>query len=259
MILPIGVTIRYARLDGALEARVEEARAWLGATERQELANLRDAGRRRQWLAGRWLAKQVIGEAFNIDDPAQIDILTRDHRGRGVRPRVLTRLHDLQLSLSISHTELGVLAALSKSNRLSVGVDLVPRLLPAQDGFQGLWFTPRERQWVEHDPQGRTAVLWAVKEAVYKAINKGQSWNPRHIEVRRQGRSEFECSYRGRRLSGLSISLDQFDGQTAAVACLRWVVTSGRTAAASQPEPLRISRPAVQKSEQRPRFIVCGY
>ena len=259
MTLPIGITIRYSAFDQALDDHVDAAETWLGAAERHELENLRDAGRRRQWLAGRWLAKQLIREAFDIAEPAHIDIFTRDERGRGVRPRVTTRLHELRLSLSISHTELGVLVALSKTNRLSIGVDLAPRQIPAADGFWRLWFTPFERQWMEHDAENRTGVVWAAKEAIYKAANQGQSWNPRHLEVRRHGRWGFECSYRGRPLQGLSVSLHEFDGQTAAIASLRRVARSFRTDMPTQSLPVGVSRRTVTRVGKHPRFIVCGH
>jgi phosphopantetheinyl transferase len=259
MTLPIGVTIRYSAFDSALDERIDAAETWLGAAERHELERLGDASRRRQWLGGRWLAKQLVGEAFDVGDPTQVDILTRDERGRGVTPRVTSRLHELRLSLSISHTEVGVLVALSKMNRLSIGVDLAPRQIPVQDGFWHLWFTPFERQWMERDPENRTAVIWAAKEAIYKVANKGRFWNPRQIEVRRQGQSGFECSYGGRLLQGLSIELRKFDGQTAAIACLRRAARACRTDVPSQAQPMGVSRRTVRPSGQAPRFIVWGF
>jgi len=255
MTLPLGVTLRYAALDQAVGLRAEPVEQWLGSEERGELDRLRDQGRRHQWLAGRAVAKQLIAEELGIGSLADVQILTRDPRGQGVRPRILHRRHELRASLSISHTDLGVLVALAKTAWISLGVDLAPLELPVDDGFQRLWFTAFERQWIEHDPKKRAAIVWALKEAIYKAANDGQPWNPRQVELRARGRNEFECSHRGRPLVGLSIAMHQYDGQLGAVACLRRATGTSRADSSSTPRPASVGPREVFRPGQSPRFI----
>ena len=63
-----------------------------------------------------------------------------------------------------------------------VGVDLV-RPAPCGRGFTEFWFTPAERRWLRCAPPGAAATAWAVKEAVYKAANCGEQFQPRRLEV----------------------------------------------------------------------------
>jgi hypothetical protein len=89
-------SLRYSRLDEIVVADND----WLAPSEQAELALLRDASRRRQWLAGRWVAKQLVQDATGETDLTKIEILTRNDRRQGVQPRILVRSQDLPWSLS---------------------------------------------------------------------------------------------------------------------------------------------------------------
>lgn len=206
------------------------ARCWLTATEQSELDRLHDPARRAQWLAGRWTAKQLLerelGErsgaggvprgSFALHD---IQITTRDSRGRGIRPRVAVHGRELPWSLSISHSERGVLVALATANDCSLGVDLATKQVRAP-GFLRLWFSAAERRWLAADPARRTATLWAMKEATYKAGQAGEGWCPRAIEVRALAHHRFACLYDGRLLAPLWTDVLEIDDQVAALVCL---------------------------------------
>ncbi len=206
--------------------------AWLMAGELAELALLGDAGRRRQWLAGRWTGKQLLMRVGAARRLADVEIRTRNELGRGDRPRVRVGGQELAGSLSIAHTARGVLAALDVRQNRSVGVDLVDLADPvwmkatATSGsrsFARMWFTPLEQHWIfartAANSAGRAAAVWAVKEAVYKAAQQGDAWSPRDISVRPRNiaslTSGFRCFYRRRPITGLEVQIRQVDGQLA--------------------------------------------
>ncbi|HSD51280.1 MAG TPA: 4'-phosphopantetheinyl transferase superfamily protein [Candidatus Methylomirabilis sp.] len=166
---------------------------WLSNPEREVYAHLQDARRREAWLFGRLLSKELILDTLAAArcpgwavDPVHIQVLSRDGLGRPTRPRVLLKGRLQPCSLSLAHSEQTVVVGLSQDGDMTMGVDLTPIQSPGV-GFLDLWFTPRERAWIwsQSDQAPRwAATLWAVKEAFYKATNRGEGFTPRRIEVR---------------------------------------------------------------------------
>jgi phosphopantetheinyl transferase len=175
--------------------------AWLGQAEREVYDDLRDRGRREAWLFGRLLAKELIladlaGRSPTTRwDPAEIEIHSRDGLGRPIRPRVVVGGQLQPWSLSIAHSDTTVLLALTRQSAVSVGVDLASPVAAAARGL-GSWFTPAERRWLDQCPADgrdgpiwpagrawRAAVVWAAKEAGYKAIGATEGFSPGRIEV----------------------------------------------------------------------------
>lgn len=206
------------------------ARAWLTSVEQAELNRLHDESRRAQWLAGRWTAKQLLqnelGRRAEVDQRAgttlalrDMQITTRDDRGRGIRPRIAVAGQSVSWSLSISHSDRGVLVALATANECSLGVDLASKQARAP-GFLRLWFSATERRWLAADAARRTAILWAMKEATYKACQAGEGWCPRAIEVRALAQHRFAFVYGGRLLAPLWTDVLEIDNQIAALVCL---------------------------------------
>jgi len=171
---------RYAPLD---ELFLPSSEAWLCAEEQAACARFRDAGRRRTWLAGRLLAKRLVCShlaALGLDCPrsaAQIAI-----RSDGRRPVVLLDGCRMPWSLSIAHTPRAVLAALNTVPNVQIGVDLVEPQLCSR-GFTETWFSSGEQRSVAVGDSRTPALLWAVKEAAYKAAGDPQPFDPRTIEV----------------------------------------------------------------------------
>jgi phosphopantetheinyl transferase (holo-ACP synthase) len=206
--------------------------AWLTPNEQTELARLTDSGRRGQWLAGRWTAKQLVVKSGLGTRIGDIEIRTRDVLARGCRPQVRIGGRRLDASLSIAHTARGAIVALARGNDTSVGVDLVDLADPAlvklagtsDRGFSRLWFTPLERSWLSVDPPRRAATLWAIKEAVYKACHCGEAWSPSDVAILPGGAAAgdgvggFRCFYRGRAIVSLNLDVREFDDQLAVVA-----------------------------------------
>jgi phosphopantetheinyl transferase len=188
---------------------------WLSARERAELGSWRDARRRTAWMLSRLLAKQLIGEVAGGDlRPERIEILSRDAAGRVNRPRVLCDGALAPWSLSISHSQRGVLAALSIDRHVSLGVDLAD-CEAFSDGFVETWFTPKERHWF-HETQspGIACFIWAAKEALYKACNRGEAFAPRDVEVLADG----QCRYRRTPLADCRLQSWTVDHQLAVLA-----------------------------------------
>ncbi|HEY2893992.1 MAG TPA: hypothetical protein VGJ16_07260, partial [Pirellulales bacterium] len=104
---------RYYSLRQSDELLSEADPWWLTAEERAELGWWRDRTRRRASLAGRMLAKELVachaGATFRREE---VEILSRDETSRGKRPRVRCHGVEQPWSVSISHSDGGVLAAL---------------------------------------------------------------------------------------------------------------------------------------------------
>jgi 4'-phosphopantetheinyl transferase EntD len=173
---------------------------WLTPREQQVYARLRAGSRRATWLAGRMLAKRLIADyaaANRLElptvDRARVEI-DSGQLGQRLAPRIRIADQTLPWSLSISHSEHGVLVALADSPALCVGVDLVAPVRPGP-GFSDLWFTPAERRWLcqSGDPRW-PSILWAAKEAAYKAINEEERFYPRQIEILPDSAHTLHCT-----------------------------------------------------------------
>jgi phosphopantetheine--protein transferase-like protein len=224
MSLPHSVWTCYRPLEARLSDDAAALADWLTRAELAELARWRDAARRQQWLQGRRLAKQLIQHATGASSLLAVQVLSRDARGLGIEPRVTVNASDADQQttdwrLSISHSRRGLLLAVSPATAYRVGVDLVESA-PSDEHFERTWFTARERRLLAGDRASRLALLWAIKEAVYKAANRGRSWSPRDVEVLAVDGDLVTCSYRGLALDFLKTDIRQLDGHTAVCACL---------------------------------------
>jgi phosphopantetheinyl transferase len=190
---------------------------WLTLRERAELARLRHPRRRETWRLGRLLAKRLLLEAAPepLDGPEDLEILSRDSEFRAVRPQVRLRGRRVPWCLSIAHAAGAALAAVAFDRGTTVGVDLVrPQALPP--GFLETWFTERERNWLTSQPAETVAVCWGLKEAVYKACQRGEAFVPRRVEILQDGSHGVVCMYDGIPLATRArIAIERFDGRLA--------------------------------------------
>lgn len=168
--------------------------SWLTPAETQELATWRAADRRQAWLASRWTAKQLILERTSATgEPIvclDVEVLSRDSSGKGVRPIVSQNGQPWPGTLSISHCGPLVCVFIHTTPNLRVGCDLQSqdRLPP---GFEQLWFTDREQQ---HLSGSQYIDAWAAKEAFYKAGNCGEPFQPRRWQVLPRGK-HYACEH----------------------------------------------------------------
>ena len=180
-----------------------EQTAWLSTFEQEQLQWCRHLQRQREWLAGRWLCKQLIHDETTIQTLTEIDIQSRDVRSRAARPRVLIAGRMQAMDVSITHSQDWIAVAISTSPRCRVGIDLVPRTAAAPRTL-AFWLTEQEQQWL-HDSRDDTLlpIIWSIKESVYKATNRGETFRPQQLEVRRSETGDYECHG-----AGLSILTD---------------------------------------------------
>jgi|GEM_PF-1491522 len=207
--------VRYRPIEKCLPN--DAAIAQLVGAEAQQFARLRDPGRRRQWLAARDVARELVRQALQLRSEPAIEIITRNERNLGVSPIVLVSGQRCEISLSISHTARGVLVAATADIATAVGADLCEDL-PIKTGFLQAWFSPSEQLWIAGNNR-RAATIWAIKEAVFKAASQGAPWNPREIEVSHHA-GGFRCQYQGQPVSPATLRVEVIDGQIAAIACL---------------------------------------
>ena len=144
----------------------------------------------------------------------RIEILSRNAEGRVSRPCLWRDGVEQSWSMSISHSDRGVLVALTADAGTSLGVDLAD-CNAFSDGFVDLWFTPAERAWF-HETQcpDIACFIWAAKEALYKACNEGESFAPRDVEILPDGR----YTYRNIALTDCRLQSYTIDGQLAVLA-----------------------------------------
>ena len=254
-----GLFERYASFDELRSVCAAPDGAWLSEAERRELNRFRDPTRRRAWLCGRRLGKQLVLETIAESETEKlkvessglwvknksgsqlstvnsqpleqirVEICSRDAAGRAVRPTVKINGRRSSCCLSISHSERGILLAVSTNPGISVGVDLATsaKLKPA---FLKTWFTGKEQQWQQNTNSQLSMTLWAIKEAVYKACNAGESFKPRRIEVFRSRWGRFWCRYEGKDLRDVcDIRTRKVDGQMAVTVVAKSIGTDDRT------------------------------
>jgi phosphopantetheinyl transferase len=221
--------VRYARLDDCLTGA--DLRAPHYGDEARQFDRIADVGRRRQWLAGRALARQLLRDTFGFTRQDNLEIISRSENGLGSRPLVVANGCRLDCGLSISHTARGALVALTLKSDCAIGVDLCDGSESFTPGFLRLWFTSGEQSWIAGDRR-LAAIVWSIKEAVFKAVSQGVPWNPREFEVHPVGDpnargaetsaplSAFRCDYRSQTVKPLSLALRLVDGHSAAIACL---------------------------------------
>jgi phosphopantetheinyl transferase (holo-ACP synthase) len=171
---------------------------WLSFAEQAELDRLRHAGRRASWLCGRLVGKELVRLALQSScDLSAISISSRNDRGESVRPRVTVHGEAMECSLSISHHERLIVGCLETSPGTSVGIDVVSHH-NVTPGFVETWFTPHERDCLEAAGEHGACLFWAAKEAVYKAVNDGERFAPRKIEISRNATGALMARYGGR-------------------------------------------------------------
>ena len=157
----------------------------LSAIERRELAAIANPERRREWIAGRVLAKDVAGRLGASTD---VEVITH-----GRRPCVSG------LSISLSHTRDLVACAATIGDAL-IGIDVeresrvLVELLPR-------FATLPERESISAGDPEMPTLLWACKEAVIKLVGGAVSgWRSIRIELHTESR--FTAELTGARVSG---------------------------------------------------------
>jgi 4'-phosphopantetheinyl transferase len=165
----------------------------LSVSEAATLAELRVRKRRRDWLVGRWTAKQLLQRSLAAQGrtllPQQI-VIDNDPDGAPFASVVEgDRVERLPWSLSISHSHGLAFCAVhpieEEGSRYAIGADL-EFIETRQENFVRDYFTPDEMALAaQASPSARAAVVtavWSAKEAVLKALRTGLRLDTRTIQ-----------------------------------------------------------------------------
>jgi len=210
--------VRYASFDTLRTSAGDHGAPWLrGTNELAELERLTAESRRQTWRWGRILSRDLLRECGVVCDSSseQTEILSINAFGQNDRPAVYVDGRQQAVSLSISHSDRGILVALSAAMR--VGVDLVDLEQGPLDSLW-VWMTNSERAWMHRSDLRQQATVWAVKEAVYKAVNEGESFSPLSVTVVQGIHGRYSCFYRNRDMTSIChIHISEMDSHLAAV------------------------------------------
>jgi 4'-phosphopantetheinyl transferase len=162
-------------------ARLEPV--WLGPRERERLACLRVAKRRRDWLAGRRAAKIALARLLGDEARGQLDVLPAGS-GAPVVHGTANPLAGVGVSLVHSHDLAGALAW--RGDGAGPGLDL-ERVQPVPEGVLSLALDAAELAYVRGCTASardmRALRLWTAKEAVLKSRGVGLRWPLRSVHV----------------------------------------------------------------------------
>ncbi|PQO38098.1 4'-phosphopantetheinyl transferase family protein [Blastopirellula marina] len=175
---------------------------WLTSSELAELHFWSDPSRRQQWLAGRWIAKRLVARSLGESQLARVEILSRDTAGLGMQPRITLDGISQKSHLSISHAGHAILVGWSQG-KTRIGVDLAVDV-PQDETFLAAWFSPAERNWIAKQPAERASIVWGLKEAVFKACNNHEKWNPAAVTIDSPGCNAIQATLRGKPLPPLA-------------------------------------------------------
>jgi phosphopantetheinyl transferase len=177
-----------------------ESSRWLAVKEEHELCCIQNPERRAAGLAVRWLAKRLLLRDREEKIPyGKIEILSRDEAGRHVRPRIYWNGQVLDCRVSVAHSQQLVMVGVSPSSKDALGVDVVPAE-PLRPSLVRTWFSPIEQYQVQQGDAWEACRIWAMKEAVYKAVNQNEPFRPRQVEIRRLPCGKYASDYGSGRL-----------------------------------------------------------
>ena len=119
---------------------------------------------------------------MGIEDLSGIEICSQTGQQTKLRPMILVDGLPTDWNCSISHTDNYVAVALDRSNE--IGIDLISKDNLNSENLVS-WMTDSERNWFElSDRRDITCgLIWGIKEAAYKATNRGESFHPLKFEV----------------------------------------------------------------------------
>ena len=169
--LPEGVSLKGVVYD---EAHASTWREWLSTAEADCLASFGAESRRREFLAGRAVARSLLAERMGRA-PASVPLRRAADEGVDVI--------DSDWRVSIAHSGGRAIAAAA---RQPVGVDL-EEIQPRDPDVARFLLHPDERELLETLPYSSNEALilcWCLKEAVLKARRTGFRTSPKELRLR---------------------------------------------------------------------------
>jgi len=157
--------------------------------ERAYLATLSAPARRRDFVHGRWVAKNLLAAHLEgaFEQTVALDAIEVERDADGV-PRAHVRvpwLVDPGFSLSISHRGDAAVAASMPGLDVGIGVD-VEIIEPRSRALVEDFFVDEEVATVDaaEEPDVVANTIWSAKEAVLKALHLGLSVDTRRVRCR---------------------------------------------------------------------------
>ena len=168
-------------------ARGAAPAAWLHPIEQAQLARLRLAKRRREWLLGRWTAKQLLRTCLAHEQqlwlPLNALAIYPDARGAPmIMAECACQVEEWQISISHSHD--CAFCAAARLSTIGLGAD-IEHIEPRGWRFVGDYFTPDEIERVRDAPgenrERLITAIWSAKEAALKALHLGLTIDTRQV------------------------------------------------------------------------------
>lgn len=138
--------------------------------ETDEWSTFKNAGRRQEYLATRWLIRQMARQ-FEVS-PTEF-VVDKDMLGKPFGVYEGTQYH-----ISIAHTDTRVLAAIS--TEIEIGVDLEPLQRRVPDRLRRRIVHSEEKSLLSQEP---TIRVWTLKEALVKLQGTGMRTNLGDCEI----------------------------------------------------------------------------
>ena len=168
---------------------------WLSPEETLQLAQLRYAKRRRDWLLGRWTAKRSVAICLGIpQSPAALSRIGIRAAASGAPMVSFAKDFAGQLNkinISISHAGGHAVCAVVLSE-ITLGCD-IEKVEPRSNAFVGDYFTAQEQEMVATNPPSERAristLIWSAKESALKALQSGLRLDTRSVDVSTDGAS----------------------------------------------------------------------
>jgi len=171
--------VRY--VENFQQLGIPQSLSWLTDRELAELSFWKDASRRSQWLAGRWVAKRLAARSSTEERMRNVEILSRREDGLGKMPSVSVGGVTNAYRLSISHSHQAILVGLTHRDA-RIGVDVASDV-PETTNFRSRVLSERETAWIGGDVSHHLPTAWALKESIFKACGNGRKWDPRSVEL----------------------------------------------------------------------------
>ena len=158
---------------------------WLSLPEQNRYLQFRFPKRQKDWLLGRWVAKNLLSNLLIYSDTfpfSELSILNEDSGA----PFVIWKGQCLGGSLSISHRGENAVAGFCFNPEITIGIDL-EEIEAKSSGFVEDYFTEPEARMVFALPIEEQALaaslLWSGREAIVKALQIGLRIDTRQIAL----------------------------------------------------------------------------
>lgn len=159
---------------------------FLAPPELERFRRLRFPKRRKEWLSGRWSAKNLLILSDQDYAGLPFEKVSVQNDAQGAPYFSIDGQEELPVSLSISHRDEFVFCALTPMQDVWVGVDI--ELVETRSAsFLEDYFTSREAaaaRQLDPNQQARwVTISWSMKESFLKALGIGLRADTRRIEV----------------------------------------------------------------------------